>query len=123
MRWREWLRFAAYLMLAIACVVVATYAGMAALARPRAYSGHFYEGLRTVVSAWAIFAATLVWVRFRNGVFLAFIGVAVLFNPVRQFFLSKATWSVIDLGIVLLSLWILMLCWEQIRKPDTESMR
>jgi hypothetical protein len=112
MTWRR----AAYGTFVIASLAVVVYAAMAALARPRAHDAHFYWGFRVTVCVWALTAAAFLWVRFRNVVFLAFLGVAVLFNPLRPFFLSKATWSVIDLGVAVLSGWVVLLSWQEVRK-------
>lgn len=113
MTWRR----AAISVLVIASIAVGIYAAMAALARPRAHDAHFYSGLRVVVCIWAIAAVAFVWIRFRNAAFLVFLGVAVLFNPLRPFFLAKGTWSVIDLGVVLLSVWLLWLALQEGRRP------
>src|SRR5262245_28903631 len=116
----RWLRFAAYSVFAIVCVAVAAYAITAALARPRAFGGDFYSWLRFSVCGWAIVATAFVFNRFRNASFLVFVGLAVLFNPLRPFFLSKGTWSIIDLGVGLLSIWVVALCWRQLREQSAK---
>jgi len=96
---------------------------MAATARPRAYDSHFYWNLRVVVSVWALSAAIFAIARRSSATFISYVGVAALFNPVRQFSLQKEVWSVVDLAVALLALWTLFATWSALRDAHSKEAR
>jgi hypothetical protein len=116
---------AAYFSLCIFSLVAAIYLCLAAVARPREYSGEFYFWLRVVVCVWASAAMLGAWGRWRNASFLPFLGAAVVFNPIRPFYLSKGIWSVVDIGVMLLCGWVLLWSSRCVRElpvlPRSES--
>jgi len=59
-----------------------------------------------MVTGWAVLAAAsaFFWLRASTPIWIVYAGVGILFNPFRPFFLAKSTWSIIDVGLLLLAL-------------------
>lgn len=94
-------------LFALVCFASVLYAFLAATAGPREHSRESFTILRFVVMLWALLSAVAMSLKYSNGVWLIFLGIAILFNPFRQFYLSRGIWSAIDLAVVVASFWML----------------
>ena len=102
------------------CALVAIYATLSATAAPREFPREFYTVFRIVVTAWSLLAAAVVALRLHNSIWVALVGIAIVFNPVREFFLAKSVWAFVDLGAALAALAMMSFAlresWRILRK-------
>jgi hypothetical protein len=71
-------------------------AAMLALAVPPIWPYLYYQILRWVVCGLSIYSATISYGKKSKVLLVAYALIAILFNPIAPFRLSKTTWSVID---------------------------
>lgn len=62
----------------------------------------FYQILRVVVTACAVYLAWYMFDKKQGGWGVAFTAVAILFNPIYPIYLQKDTWQLIDVGASIL---------------------
>ena len=66
------------------------------LAVPSIWPYGYYQLLRWVVAAIAVYNAYTAHQQGKSGWMIVMIGIAILFNPIAPIFLSKEIWAVID---------------------------
>jgi len=89
----------------LAKIIVALLLVIALLPNPYVY----YQFLRWVVCLVSAYFAYVYFGKEQNKWGWSFIAIAVIFNPIVPFYLSRGSWGFIDIGAAILMLWSIMI--------------